>query len=78
MNEARLINWAITGQFTGLDRDALSYDELDLLAELEAQDLILIGSQCTYEQRKTALNLFAQNFRSSRPVLSHQTNVLEA
>lgn len=78
MNEARLINWAIAGQFTGLDRDTLSYDELDLLAELEAQDLILIGSQCTYEQRKTALNLFAQNFRSSRPVLSHQTNVLEA
>lgn len=78
MNEARLINWAITGQFTGLDRDTLSYDELDLLSELEAQDLILIGSQCTYEQRKTALNLFAQNFRANRSVLSHQANVLEA
>ncbi|RZN93732.1 KilA-N domain-containing protein [Acinetobacter johnsonii] len=78
MNEARLINWAMTGQFTGLDRDTLSYDELDLLAELEAQDLILIGSQCNYEQRKTALNLFAQNFRANRSVLSHQTNVLEA
>lgn len=78
MNEARLINWAITGQFTGLDRDSLSYDELDLLAELEAQDLILIGSQCTYDQRKTALNLFAQNFRSNRPTSIHQSNVLEA
>lgn len=78
MNEARLINWAMTGQFTGLDRDTLSYDELDLLAELEAQDLILIGSQCAYEQRKTALNLFAQNFRANRSVLSHQANVLEA
>jgi hypothetical protein len=78
MNEARLINWAMTGQFTGLDRDTLSYDELDLLAELEAQDLILIGSQCTYEQRKTALNLFAQNFRANRSVLPHQANVLEA
>lgn len=78
MNEARLINWAMTGQFTGLDRDTLSYDELDLLAELEAQDLILIGSQCNYEQRKTALNLFAQNFRANRSVLSHQANVLEA
>ena len=77
MNEARLINWAITGQFTGLDRDSLSYDELDLLAELEAQDLILIGSQCTYDQRKTALNLFAQNFKSNR-LLPHQSNVLEA
>lgn len=78
MNEARLINWAITGQFTGLDRDSLSYDELDLLAELEAQDLILIGSQCTYDQRKTALNLFAQDFRSNRPASIHQSNVLEA
>ncbi len=78
MNEARLINWAITGQFTGLDRDSLSYDELDLFAELEAQDLILIGSQCTYDQRKTALNLFAQNFRSNRPTSIHQSNVLEA
>jgi len=78
MNEARLINWAMTGQFTGLDRDTLSYDELDLLAELEAQDLILIGSQCNYEQRKTALNLFAQNFRANRSVLSHQANVLDA
>ena len=78
MNEARLINWAMTGQFTGLDRDSLSYDELDLLAELEAQDLILIGSQCTYDQRKTALNLFAQNFRSNRPTSIHQSNVLEA
>ena len=77
MNEARLINWAITGQFTGLDRDSLSYGELDLLAELEAQDLILIGCQCTYEQRKTALNLFAQNFKANR-LLSHQSNVLEA
>ena len=77
MNEARLINWAITGQFTGLDRDSLSYDELDLLAELEAQDLILIGSQCTYDQRKTALNLFAQNFKANR-LSSLQSNVLEA
>ena len=78
MNEARLINWAITGQFTGLGRDSLSYDELDLLAELEAQDLILIGSQCTYEQRKTALSLYAQNFKANRPALASQLAVLEA
>ena len=77
MNEAKLINWAITGKFTGLDRDSLSYEELDLLAELEAQDLILIGSQCSYEQRKTALSLFAQNFKSSRLSLNNHTNLLE-
>lgn len=78
MNEAKLINWAMTGQFTGLDRDSLTYDELDILAELEAQDLILIGSQCTYEQRKTELNLFAQNFRANSRVLSRQSNILRA
>ena len=78
MNEARLINWAITGQFTGLNRDNLSYYELDLLAELEAQDLILIGSQCAYDQRKTALNLFAQNFKANRRVVPYQSHILEA
>src|SRR5690606_41784448 len=31
MNVARLINCAITVYFTGLDRDILSYDVLDLL-----------------------------------------------
>jgi len=76
MNEARLINWAMTGKFTGLNRDSLTYDELDLLAELEAQDLILIGSQCSYEQRKIALSLFAQNFRTNPPHLcSHSTHL---
>lgn len=76
-NEARLINWAITGQFTGLDRDSLSYEELDLLAELEAQDLILIGSQCNYDERKKALSLFAQNFKTSRSILTFQSNSLK-
>lgn len=76
MNEVKLINWAMTGKFTGLDRDSLSYDELDLLAELEAQDLILIGSQCSYEQRKTALNLFAQNFRANRLALNGHIHLL--
>lgn len=75
MNEAKLINWAMTGKFSGLDRDSLTYDELDLLAELEAQDLILIGSQCSYEQRKTALNLFAQSFRANRLALNGHTNL---
>lgn len=78
MNEAKLINWAITGRFSGLDRDSLSYDDLDLLAELETQDLILIGSQCTYEQRKAALSLVAKNFKANKYALAHQSNVLEA
>lgn len=69
MNEARLINWVITGDFTGLDRDSLSDDDLDLLAELEIQDLVLIGVGFTYKQRKTALGVIADNFREKRCVL---------
>ncbi|MBF7683784.1 KilA-N domain-containing protein [Acinetobacter sp. B5B] len=60
MNEARLINWALNGEFKGLDRDSLSYEDLDLLASLEVQDLILIASKCTYEERKTALQEHTQ------------------
>ena len=78
MNEARLINWAMTGQFTGLDRDSLTFDEMDLLATLEAQDLILIASQCSYDHRKTALNIFAQNFKAKSNILNHQSTVLGA
>lgn len=77
MNEARLINWALNGEFKGLDRDSLSYEELDLLASLEVQDLILVASQCSYEQRKTALSMFAQSIGLKH--LQHaQNNVLEA
>jgi hypothetical protein len=75
MNEARLINWAMTGQFTGLDRDSLTFDEMDLLATLEAQDLILIASQCSYDHRKTALNIFAQNFKAKSNILNHQSTL---
>ena len=66
MNEARLINWALNGEFKGLDRDSLSDYELDLLAHLEMQDLILIASQCSYEQRKTALKGFATSYQAKR------------
>lgn len=77
MNEAKLINWAITGKFSALDRDSLSYDEMDLLAALEAQDLILISSQCSYDQRKAALKLFAQNFKIKRCALKYESIVSE-
>ncbi|MHA3098800.1 KilA-N domain-containing protein [Acinetobacter brisouii] len=78
MNEARLINWAMTGQFTRLDRDSLTFEEMDLLAALEAQDLVLIAKQCSYEQRKTALSIFNQNFKEKRLKSSNQLGWMEA
>ncbi len=78
MNEPRLINWAITGKFTGLNRDNLSFEDLDLLAELEAHDLLLISSKLNFEQRRNALQLYAQNFRANRRGLGNSVTDLEA
>jgi hypothetical protein len=55
INEARLINWVLTGHFTALDRDSLSEPELDLLARLEERNACLIGMGLSYQLRKQAL-----------------------
>lgn len=62
-NEVRLINWALTGAFKPLDRNALSAPELDLLAKLEERNAVLIGCGLTYDERKLALERFAVNAR---------------
>jgi hypothetical protein len=54
-NEARLINWVLTGEFKGLDRDLLSYQQLARLALLEEKNSLLIASGTPYGARKVAL-----------------------
>lgn len=63
-NEARLINWALAGEFKGLDRDNLSTGELDLLAKLEERNTVLLGLGIEYGLRKIALDRFATDWRS--------------
>jgi hypothetical protein len=63
-NEARLINWALTGAFGKVDRDGLSTGELDLLAKLENMDTVLIGCGASYDDRKKELERFASEQRS--------------
>lgn len=58
INEARLINWAISGQFRPVKRDELNSEELDLLAKLEVHDAILIARGFDYPARKKALEAF--------------------
>ena len=65
-NEARLVNWALSGEFKGIDRETLPISELDLLASLEEENIVLIGSGKNYEERKTQLNKFADDWRLSR------------
>ena len=63
-NEARLINWALTGEFGKVDREGLSEGDLDLLAKLENLCAILIGCGADYDYRKQELERFAAEQRT--------------
>lgn len=65
-NEARLVNFALTGRFEKLDRDIMPLADLDLLAALEVRDMILIGKGMDYAERKDALVQFAAEWRAAR------------
>lgn len=60
MNEARMINQVLTGEYKSLDRSGLNGDELTLLASLEVKNASLIGTGAEYKQRKQALQKYAQ------------------
>jgi hypothetical protein len=62
-NEARLVNWALAGEFKPLDRDTLSALDLDLLAKLEERNTVLIGCGLSYDERKLALERFSADAR---------------
>lgn len=67
MNEARLVNQAITGEFKGLDREALSSLELDLLAKLEVKNAALIATGHEYAERKVKLMAFVAAWKAAHP-----------
>ena len=54
-NEAKLVNYALTGKFEPIDRDSLSAEDLDLLASLENRNSVLIGREVDRETRKEIL-----------------------
>jgi hypothetical protein len=68
INEAKLINGVLTGEFKGLDRDKLSTDSMGLLAALEAYNAVQIGCGMSYQTRKTALFMFADDWRKTRSI----------
>ena len=57
MNEHKLINSLLTGEYRGLDREGLTKYQLDFLAHFELRNAILIGMGLSYEQRKGALKV---------------------
>lgn len=54
-NEAKLVNYALTGKFEPVDRDSLPAQDLDLLASLENRNSVLIGRDVDRETRKEIL-----------------------
>ena len=69
INEARLINGVLTGQFSALDRERLSESELSLLANLEVRNSVLIGRNLPYAERKLILKQHAIDLRPAPTTL---------
>lgn len=75
-NEAKMINWALMGEFVKIDRGGLSSGDLDLLAKLENLDTVLLGCGASYEDRKQELEQYSREQRSRVPTCGLQTAVL--
>jgi len=61
INEAKLINQVITGQFAGRNRDELSAHELVLVTLIEIRDVLLIGQGKDFAARKASLLRYVQS-----------------
>lgn len=59
-NEAKLVNWALTGEFKHINRDELPLPELNLLASLENRNSVLLGRGVDRETRKELLSSMAE------------------
>lgn len=59
-NEAKLVNFALTGKFESVERNKLSAEDLNLLASLENRNSVLIGRGVDRETRKEILCQMSQ------------------
>jgi len=73
MCEAKLVNWAHSGQFTGMERDGLNIVELELLSFLELKNSTLQGRGVPYAERKPLLKQYAMDWRMSHVALIDTT-----
>ena len=54
-NEAKLVNWALTGEYKALERESLSGQDLDLLAKLESLNSVMISDSVSRDDRRERL-----------------------
>ncbi len=63
-NEAKLINYALTGNYHGIDRDNASKRTLSAIKSLESYNSVLIMQGLTYDERKALLCERAIKYRT--------------
>ncbi|KGS41993.1 MULTISPECIES: Rha family transcriptional regulator [Burkholderia] len=74
INEARLLAFALTGEFKSLDRDSLSAADQFILKRLEMRASALIGMGKSYDERKATLVAFAAQLRADgAESITHET-----
>lgn len=64
INETRLVNWSLSGEFKALDREILAPWELALLASLEELNAVLLARGVEYAARKGLLERHAIDYRA--------------
>jgi hypothetical protein len=64
MNEAKLLNGVMTGEFKGRDREHMTKDELETLAHLEDLNAVLLARGWNYDARKDRLTEEAKKYQN--------------
>lgn len=65
MNEHKLINSLLIGEYKGMDREGMSMYELDFLAHFEIRNTILIAQGMDYTKRKAILIDEARDWKAN-------------
>ena len=74
-NEHRLINYLLSGEYKGLDREVLTTYQLDFLAHFEVRNAVMLGMGLSYEQRKGALQVEALAWRELHAISGKQNTI---
>lgn len=64
--ESKLCNWALTGEFKGLNREDLSLDDLDVLGELELANMMWLLRGDEYKERRSKIEVLAKKLLADR------------
>lgn len=64
MCEHKLVNWLLTGEFKGLNRDQLAGWQLDFLGHFDLRDSMLMARGATYDKRKELLAVEAAAWKA--------------